>query len=72
MIRNDIPSWFITLVVLSSVTVKCWLPIHAPPSETGAVMLASRPAPDHTTPKPGFVMRSFFGVDPVIVSDQVC
>ena len=42
------------------------------PTETGAVMLASRPAPDHTTPKPGFVMRSFFGVDPAILSHQVC
>ena len=41
-------------------------------SETGAVMLASRPAPDNSIPKPGFPMRSFFGIEPVIVNQKVC
>ena len=48
------------------------LPFLSISSETGAVMLASRPAPDNSIPKPGFPMRSFFGIEPVIVNQKVC
>ena len=34
-------------------------------------MIAPRPSPDNSTPKPGFPMRPFFGIDPVLVDDKV-
>ena len=30
-------------------------------------MISPRPSPDNSTPKPGFPMRPFFGIDPAIV-----
>ena len=35
-------------------------------------MITPRPSPDDSTPKPGFPMRPFFGIDPVLVDDKVC
>ena len=35
-------------------------------------MITPRPSPDNSTPKPGFPMRPFFGIDPVLVDDKVC
>lgn len=40
-------------------------------SETGGVLLAPRPAPDNHTPKPGFPMRPFYGIQPLLVDDKV-
>lgn len=40
-------------------------------AETGGIMITPRPSPDDSTPKPGFPMRPFFGVDPVLVDDKV-
>lgn len=40
-------------------------------SETGGIMITPRPSPDDSTPKPGFPMRPFFGIDPVLVDDKV-
>ena len=34
-------------------------------------MITPRPSPDDSTPKPGFPMRPFFGIDPVLVDDKV-
>ena len=34
-------------------------------------MITPRPSPDDFTPKPGFPMRPFFGIDPVLVDDKV-
>lgn len=39
--------------------------------ETGGIVIAPRPAPDSTTPKPGFPTRAFFGIDPVLVDSNV-
>ena len=39
--------------------------------ETGGISIAPRPSPDDSTPKPGFPMRPFFGIQPVLVDDQV-
>ena len=41
-------------------------------TETGGIMITPRPSPDDSTPKPGFPMRPFFGIDPVLVDDKVC
>ena len=41
-------------------------------AETGGIMITPRPSPDNSTPKPGFPMRPFFGIDPVLVDDKVC
>ena len=40
--------------------------------ETGGIVIAPRPAPDDSTPKPGFPTRAFFGIDPVLVDSNVC
>ena len=40
-------------------------------TETGGIMITPRPSPDNSTPKPGFPMRPFFGIDPVLVDDKV-
>ncbi|CAI7997283.1 Acetyl-coenzyme A synthetase 2-like, mitochondrial [Geodia barretti] len=39
-------------------------------TETGGISIAPRPSPDDSTPKPGFPMRPFFGIQPVLVDDQ--
>ena len=46
--------------------------MHIIISETGGIMITPRPSPDNSTPKPGFPMRPFFGIDPVLVDDKVC
>ena len=42
-----------------------------PSTETGGIAIAPRPSPDDHTPKPGYPMRPFFGIEPVLVDDQV-
>ncbi len=39
--------------------------------ETGGIMITPRPSPNDATPKPGYPMRPFFGVDPVLLDDKV-
>eukprot|EP00731_Ephydatia_muelleri_P027666 Em0019g539a len=39
-------------------------------TETGGIVIAPRPAPDNSTPKPGFPTRAFFGIDPVLVDSN--
>ena len=34
-------------------------------------MITPRPSPDNSTPKPGFPMTPFFGIDPVLMDDYV-
>lgn len=34
-------------------------------------MITPRPAPNDSTPKPGFPMIPFFGIEPVLMSDDV-
>ena len=34
-------------------------------------MIAPRPSADDRTPKPGFPMRPFFGVEPVLMDEKV-
>ena len=34
-------------------------------------MITPRPSPNDSTPKPGFPMTPFFGVEPVLISDDV-
>ena len=34
-------------------------------------MITPRPAPDNSTPKPGFPTRPFFGIQPAIVDESV-
>ena len=34
-------------------------------------MIAPRPSPDDHVPKPGFPMRPFFGVEPVLMDEKV-
>lgn len=34
-------------------------------------MIAPRPSSDNTTPKPGFPMQPFWGIDPVLMSNNV-
>ncbi len=40
-------------------------------TETGGVLISPRPSPDNHTPKPGYPMRPFFGIDPLLVDDKV-
>ena len=40
-------------------------------TETGGVLIAPRPAPNNSTPKPGFPMLPFFGIEPVLVDTEV-
>ena len=35
-------------------------------------MITPRPSPPDHTPKPGFPMTPFFGIEPVLVDDKVC
>ena len=39
--------------------------------ETGGIMITPRPSPNNITPKPGFPMRPFFGIDPVLMNEEV-
>ena len=39
--------------------------------ETGGVLIAPRPAPNDHTPKPGFPMRPFYGVQPLLMDEKV-
>ena len=41
-------------------------------TETGGIAIAPRPSPDDSTPKPGYPMRPFYGIEPVLVDDKVC
>lgn len=34
-------------------------------------MIAPRPSSTHSTPKPGYPMSPFFGIDPLLVDDNV-
>ena len=34
-------------------------------------MITPRPSPNDHTPKPGFPMRPFFGIEPVLVDEKV-
>ena len=34
-------------------------------------MISPRPSPDNSTPKPGYPMLPFFGVEPVLLDDEV-
>ena len=40
-------------------------------TETGGVTIAPHPAPKRVKPKPGFSMKPFYGVLPVLVDEQV-
>ena len=40
-------------------------------SETGEISITPWPSTDNTKPKAGFPMTPFFGVDPVLYSDEV-
>ena len=40
-------------------------------AETGGIPITPRPSSDHTQPKAGYPMTPFFGVDPVLYSDEV-
>lgn len=42
-----------------------------PFTETGGISIAPRPSPNNQTPKPGFPMRPFFGIEPVLVDEEV-
>ncbi|KAL5463395.1 hypothetical protein EMCRGX_G032288 [Ephydatia muelleri] len=39
-------------------------------TETGGVLIAPQPAPNNSTPKPGFPMLPFFGIEPVLVDTE--
>ena len=39
--------------------------------ETGGIAITPRPSSDNTTPKAGYPMTPFYGVDPVLYSDEV-
>lgn len=39
--------------------------------ETGGIMITPRPSTTDSTPKPGYPMTPFFGVEPVLMSDAV-
>ena len=39
--------------------------------ETGGIAITPLPAPGGSRPKPGFQMKPFFGVEPVIVDTEV-
>ena len=34
-------------------------------------MITPRPSPDDSTPKPAFPTRPFWGIEPVLVNEQV-
>ena len=40
-------------------------------AETGGIAITPRSSSDNTKPKAGFPMIPFFGVDPVLNSDEV-
>ena len=40
-------------------------------AETGGIAITPRPGPDDSTPKPGFPMRPFFGIEPVLMDEHV-
>ena len=40
-------------------------------AETGGIAITPRPSSENTKPKAGFPMTPFFGVDPVLYSDEV-
>ena len=58
-------------IVFSDLTWIIYYCFSGHPAETGGAMISPRPSPDNSTPKPGFPMRPFFGIDPVIVDDKV-
>ena len=39
--------------------------------ETGGIMIAPRPSSSDSTPKPGYPMSPFFGIDPVLLDNNV-
>lgn len=39
--------------------------------ETGGVMIAPRPSSSDSTPKAGYPMSPFFGIDPVLLDNNV-
>jgi acetyl-CoA synthetase len=39
-------------------------------TETGGIMIAPRPSSDNSIPKPGYPMSPFFGIQPVLMSDD--
>ena len=45
--------------------------VYVLPTETGGVLISPRPSPDNHTPKPGFPMRPFYGIEPVLVDEKV-
>jgi hypothetical protein len=40
--------------------------------ETGGIFIAPRPSADNSMPKPEFATRPFFGVEPVLLDNEVC
>ena len=41
-------------------------------AETGGIAITPRPSSENSKPKAGYPMTPFFGVDPVLYSDEVC
>ena len=39
--------------------------------ETGGIMITPRPGPSNSIPKPGFPMIPFFGIEPVLMTEDV-
>ena len=66
--RNPQRNTTCTRYALGSVPTLFFFP-HLP--ETGGVLIAPRPAPNDHTPKPGFPMRPFYGVQPLLVDEKV-